>query len=371
MHGVVYVEFLIAFIPIFVFFLGMVQLALAYGCKLGVQRAANNAARAAVVVLDDDPRWYDCQARMSFPADVECTNDTRFSKLMDSVMERMGGGDAAASGVEVLEGLGMGSEDADPQPVTQGCRYRAVREAAVMSLIPFAPTVNQFSERDSVLQAMGSSEGLVSLSPALQRLAAAFIWGRMISLTFPDSPNGRNMKFAYGEGDMVRVRVTFPFKCNIPIVNRFLCESPAVWYGGEAGAGVEHAARIANAVQNGSLSTEAAGQLITNMGNAAAGNSLDSVNAGTAQQLQDRWQSARDRISQPHYDDVRNYSRGWNLMSAMLALQAGAVAGLVGSTPRLMLIPAEAELPVQAAGFDYAACEEDEGGGGEGGPSHS
>lgn len=155
LRGVVYAEFLIAFLPIFVFFLGMVQLALVYGCKLAVQRAANNAARAAVVVLDDDPRWYDCQPRMSFPSDVTCTQETRFAKLMDKVMSHVGGGDAAEGGVQILNDLGLGGDEPEPEPVTRGCRFRAIREAAVMSMIPFAPTINQFTEHESIAQAMG------------------------------------------------------------------------------------------------------------------------------------------------------------------------------------------------------------------------
>jgi len=57
-EGAVYVEFLIVFMPLFTFFMCMVQLALLEGAGLVVQHAANRGARAAIVVSDDDPANY-------------------------------------------------------------------------------------------------------------------------------------------------------------------------------------------------------------------------------------------------------------------------------------------------------------------------
>ena len=56
--GGVYVEFLIAFLPVFFFFLGLVQLAFVQVANLVVKHAATKAVRAAVVVLPDDPQYY-------------------------------------------------------------------------------------------------------------------------------------------------------------------------------------------------------------------------------------------------------------------------------------------------------------------------
>lgn len=57
-RGAVFVEFLIAFLPVYVFFLCLVQLSLLFAVKLVTEHAAMNAARAAAVVLGDDPRRY-------------------------------------------------------------------------------------------------------------------------------------------------------------------------------------------------------------------------------------------------------------------------------------------------------------------------
>ena len=57
-RGAIYVEFLIAFLPIFVFFLCMLQLSLLFAAKLMVEHATVQGARAAAVVFGDEPTPY-------------------------------------------------------------------------------------------------------------------------------------------------------------------------------------------------------------------------------------------------------------------------------------------------------------------------
>lgn len=57
-RGVVFVEFLIVFLVFLTVILGITQLALIYVGRAVTQRSANAAVRAAVVMLDDDPRCY-------------------------------------------------------------------------------------------------------------------------------------------------------------------------------------------------------------------------------------------------------------------------------------------------------------------------
>jgi hypothetical protein len=59
----VYVEFLIAFFPILTFFLGLVQFGFLVAAKLCLEHSAYTAARAASVVLYDNPAFYDGQPR--------------------------------------------------------------------------------------------------------------------------------------------------------------------------------------------------------------------------------------------------------------------------------------------------------------------
>jgi len=57
-RGAVYVEFLIAFMPVFVFFLCLLQLALLFSAKLVVEHAAITGSRSAAVVFGDEPGPY-------------------------------------------------------------------------------------------------------------------------------------------------------------------------------------------------------------------------------------------------------------------------------------------------------------------------
>jgi len=56
--GAVFVEFLIAFLPVFTFFLCLVQLGLLFSVRELTEHAATTAARAAAVVIGDDPARY-------------------------------------------------------------------------------------------------------------------------------------------------------------------------------------------------------------------------------------------------------------------------------------------------------------------------
>ncbi len=56
--GAIYVEFLIVFLPLFCMFMSLVQLAFIEVANLVTKHAAVTAARAAIVVLPDDPQYY-------------------------------------------------------------------------------------------------------------------------------------------------------------------------------------------------------------------------------------------------------------------------------------------------------------------------
>lgn len=54
-----FVEFLIAFLPVYIFFLCLVQLGLVFTARLVTEHAALNGARALAVVGGDEPKRYD------------------------------------------------------------------------------------------------------------------------------------------------------------------------------------------------------------------------------------------------------------------------------------------------------------------------
>jgi hypothetical protein len=65
-RGAVFVEHLIAYLPVMFFFLATWQLLELCAAHLILKRAASAAGRAAVVVLPDDPAFYDGSPKDSF-----------------------------------------------------------------------------------------------------------------------------------------------------------------------------------------------------------------------------------------------------------------------------------------------------------------
>lgn len=59
-----YVEFLIAFMPVFTTFLGIAQLADLYAARLVIEHAALRTARAGAVVFPDDPKHYTAVSKL-------------------------------------------------------------------------------------------------------------------------------------------------------------------------------------------------------------------------------------------------------------------------------------------------------------------
>ena len=79
-----YVEFLIAFLPVYVFFLCLLQLALLFSARLILEHAALNTARAAAVVMGDDPKRYgdDDQDKHKMTEDGERRKDIRKAAII-------------------------------------------------------------------------------------------------------------------------------------------------------------------------------------------------------------------------------------------------------------------------------------------------
>ena len=102
-RGSVMLEFLIAIVPLLVLFLGLLQLALLAVADLVVRHAAITGARAASVVLYDDPRYYagavQGQAR---DADERAASTTRMAEIRAAVQAPLA---AIAPGTRVTSPL--------------------------------------------------------------------------------------------------------------------------------------------------------------------------------------------------------------------------------------------------------------------------
>lgn len=110
-RGAVYLEFLIAFMPVFVFFLCLLQLSLLYASKLIVEHAAVQGARAAAVVFGDQPEPYgeqDSDKNTLTPKRRQAVRDAVLITLAPQIL------DASLASVEVAFPTAPGGPD---QPV--------------------------------------------------------------------------------------------------------------------------------------------------------------------------------------------------------------------------------------------------------------
>jgi len=188
-RGVAYVEFLLAFLPIFTLFLGIAQLVLLWSARIVVEHAATRAARAAVVVLDDDPRYYDGEAR-----------------------DAVGGAALEAGDLLVAMGrLGIGartgetSVDASPAVLS---RRASIELAAALTVAPLVAR----SDAQSVRDALGSD--------ALSEVANRVIADLDVSI------DGVVTHASLDPDDVaepVTVQVSYRFACGVPVARMLVC----------------------------------------------------------------------------------------------------------------------------------------------------
>ncbi|MBW2460473.1 MAG: pilus assembly protein [Deltaproteobacteria bacterium] len=184
--GVVYVEFLIAFMPFLVMFLGMVQVALYLTANLVVRHAATTAARAAVVVLPDDPQYYD-----------------------NAEINRIERGSGGGGGTLEIGGLAI--------PGGGGSRLDAIRTAASIPLLAVSPSYEQLVRDSSVARALTGAES--------RFLTGSTVYNRTaVAVTFPSSPGDDRYEDRFDSRGRVRTRVTYLFHCGVPVVSRILCD---------------------------------------------------------------------------------------------------------------------------------------------------
>jgi len=218
-RGATYVEFLIAFIPVFFLFLGVLQAGLLYTANLVVTHAANSATRAAIVVLPDDPRAYG-------------------DEPINTIDEGGSGGTDAIS--SFLSGFGLGG-GAGPAigGGRGGRRLSAIRAAASMPLLAVSPSFQQLVRDPSVYQAIGGH-------PGERAATGAAIYNRAaMAVTFPSAPGSRGFRSSWGNNSDVTVRVTYLFHCGIPLVARLMCDDYFSLRGGIPTAAMTDLARAA------------------------------------------------------------------------------------------------------------------------------
>jgi hypothetical protein len=306
-RGAVYVEFLLAFIPLFFMFLGMLQMGLLYGASLVVQHSSNVAVRAAMVVMDDDPQYYEDEARRE--VDTEASGVSSFVQ-------------SAGGAIGSLFGASTGAA-----AYTGGARLQAIEFAAGMPLLPLSPSLVSLArmpQNETVRAALGVS----GLDSPEARVAWGLAYNRMaLAVTFPTTPGGSahstsfDAPTASGDGGAVTARVTYLYNCQIPLANRLMCDDLFfIQFGVDPGM----VASLAGSFARGELTYEQLQQ------------ALASIQQRNARRT--RWQGRMDEIG--------------NRVN-VLATISGISSVLGGPTPRFVPITAEATMPMQSANYCY------------------
>lgn len=218
--GVVYVEFIICFVPIFLCFLGIVQFAFIASAKLVVQHAAITGARSAIVVLEDDHRDYQGEGFGIIEYQRGRSRRSLFRDRLRTVMQwfRV---DGSAFDHNLLYNRG-------------GPRLRDLRFAVYLPLLAISPSAEQISRWFGIdfnscnfqSETEVSLHGAIGRCPEL-RFAAGLLYNRVAAaVTFPTAPGSDSfVQGALGPTDTVTVRVTYLFPCDVPLVSRFMCNS--------------------------------------------------------------------------------------------------------------------------------------------------
>jgi hypothetical protein len=248
-RGVVYVEFLLAFPPLFLLFMAICQLSLAATAKVVVQHAASRAVRAAIVVLEEAPEHYGGALRGQLSQGRDQPK-SGFSDLL--------------SGLGLIEALpvekqGFLEEVVDtvrgamvPQ---QGARMRPIRNAAYLPLLSLAP--RSFDAADDQSLASGLRSDFAS------QLVDSLVYTRAASVvTVNQGPSSAVLVAEpVGRDAPVTVRVTYFYRCSVPIVRSLVCRSLRRLLAGDARLSSEHAARKWESLEQRFELAEAPGRL--------------------------------------------------------------------------------------------------------------
>ena len=197
--GAVFLEFLVAFLPIWTFALCTFQLALIARANLMVKHSADAAARSASVVLPDDPAEYGGEPQMSVDRKRISIGDLlgAMERILSSASSPSARTFADDLTARVLGNVGRS-------------RLNTIRLAAHVPLMSLAPFSVGPDRRSSLRKAIGGA-GSLATSLYYQPLAVA--------VTFPQETG------TIVAGPEVTVRVSYAYRCTVPLAGRLLCDA--------------------------------------------------------------------------------------------------------------------------------------------------
>jgi hypothetical protein len=205
-RGTVMVETLIAFVPVFTLFLGIVQYVLLAVAQLVVQHAAVAGVRSASVVLDDDPAYYGGAGELSITDGSGDGGSDPLTALASALLS------------EVPSDSGFGAASASPDI---GARMAPIRNAVYAKLAAIVPArarrTLEGNPGVSVLDGLGTA-------PARRLVQARDYLPVMTTITFPRSPGSVEVfEDRVEPSGLLTVRVRHLTTCTVPLVSAIMC----------------------------------------------------------------------------------------------------------------------------------------------------
>jgi hypothetical protein len=216
-RGVVYVEFVFAFMPLLLMFLAICQLSLLTMGKLVVQHAALCGARAAIVILEDDPKNYAGAPRGNLHDGTPTAGD------LEGLLAQLGLARIAKSVSLPSMPHIFGDMTGTRSSQQRGARMVSIRAAATMPLLLLAP--NETAVTVVGADSLGGS------------LPTDFVSRLPFSLEYTSLAAAITVHTSSGTEELapepiprdaqVTVRVTYLMPCGVPVVSGLMCSTLA------------------------------------------------------------------------------------------------------------------------------------------------
>jgi len=208
-RGVVYVEFLLAFIPLFLLFLGICQLVFLTAARVVVSHAAVAAARSAIVVLEDQADDYGGAPLGSLSEGKETSPD------VTPLLSQLG----VKGGSSLL--VDDRSRDSASLPASpEGPRMAAIRLAATVPLMMLAPSERAASAANDTLE-----HSLVSTAAGQMAFAFAYTRAAAAVTVHSDETSDTAATEPLNPKGLLTLRVTYLYNCGVPIVRALMCHT--------------------------------------------------------------------------------------------------------------------------------------------------
>jgi len=213
-RGIVYVEFVFAFMPLLVMFLSICQLAFLTMGRLVVQHAALCGARAAIVVLEDDPTKYADAPRGNLNDGEPSVGD------LEGILESVGLGEVDST----LRDAGVtdifGEKTDDRSGTQRGARMVSIRAATTMPLLLLAPNESAVAVGGLDSVAGSLSGDFISRLP----FSLAYTSAAAVTTVHTDARSEELAPENIPRTGPVTVRVTYLMPCGMPLARMLICQ---------------------------------------------------------------------------------------------------------------------------------------------------